>query len=358
MNKKYFIISFTASLLILSYLYTNNYTSFFNDYYNKNIYVYLDKFLSFFSIVPFSVGDLLYAIVVLFILLKSYNLIKLKKYIKLFYVLSCCIITFLALFQLFWGFNNYKYSVANQLKLENNYSKSDLDSITNRLIYIVNKQQTAITKNTEKKVEIKLDLDNFNCVAKQNYTKLPENLKSILIENKINKVKPSLYSHVLSYAGFSGYFNPFTHENQVNIKIPTVGMPVTVAHEMAHQLGIASEAEANFFGYKNMLQSNELHFKYAANLYALKYCLKEYKIENEETYQLLFNQLNKGVQENILESELFWKNKRNVSSYVLKYMYGTFLKMNNQKEGIRSYNKFVDLLINYNKKYPKDASFY
>jgi len=184
-----------------------------------------------------------------------------------------------------------------------------------------------------------------------NYAKLPNHLKEILTDNKINNVKPSFYSYLQSYTGFSGYFNPFTHENQLNIEIPTIGMPVTVAHEMAHQLGIASETEANFYGYKVMLQSTDLKFKYTANLYALKYCLKQYRYENEETYQLLFNRLNVGVQQNILESEQFWLRKRNVSSYFFKNLYGRFLKINNQKDGIQSYNKFVDLLINYNKKY-------
>lgn len=358
MRKKYILIVVLIVLLLLSYTYAANYPVFFSTFYNKKIYLFLDKMLHFFSKISFSVGDILYAIVVFLLLFKSYKLIKAKKFKKLCYLLTCSVVIFLSLFQLFWGFNNYKFSVSHQLKLQSNYTKTDLDALTHLLIETVNQHQETITKSTELKVEIRYNLNSFNTIAKANYQKIPLHLKNILIDNPINNVKSSIYSTALSYAGFSGYFNPFTHENQVNNKIPTIGMPVTVAHEMAHQLGIASEAEANFFGYKNMLQSNDLQFKYAANLYALKYCLKEYKNENEETYQLLFAKLNKGVQENIIESELFWQKKRNVSSYVLKYVYGNFLKLNNQKDGIRSYNKFVDLLINYNKKYPNDAQFY
>ena len=135
------------------------------------------------------------------------------------------------------------------------------------------------------------------------------------------------------------------------MEIPSIGMPITVAHEMAHQLGIASESEANFYGYMVMLQSEDLKYQYAANLYALKYCLKQYRYENEETYQLLLNRLNAGVQKNIFETEHFWESKRNVSSFIFKHLYGRFLKINNQKDGIKSYNRFVDLLINYNIKY-------
>ncbi|WCM42604.1 DUF3810 domain-containing protein [Flavobacterium sp. CBA20B-1] len=337
--------------VVASYYLASDFPLFFTEIYNQKIYSILDRFMHVFSKIPFSVGDVLYAFVVVFIIYKIVIGLKKKAYQQLVLFLSTCFLLFLAIFQLFWGFNNYKYGVAHQLKLERNYTKPDLDTLTKKLIKLVNNQQIALTNDVSKKVVIAKKLEVFNETAALNYSKLPDHLQKLLIKNAINPVKPSFYSYALSYTGFSGYFNPFTHENHVNIEIPSIGMPVTVAHEMAHQLGVSSEAEANFFGFQVMQLSSNETFKYAANLYALKYCLKEFRYENEETYLLLFDQLNKGVQENILESELFWSNKRNVSTYFFKYLYGGFLKMNNQKDGIKSYNKFVDLLINYDKKF-------
>src|SRR5690606_25066263 len=261
-----------------------------------------------------------------------------------------CLIFFI-LFHLFWGFNNYKLSAFDQLNIDKGYSQRELLKQTNELVEEVNSYQLKIKLNKDDKVVIEKNLDEFNREAILNYQKLPKHLKKLVVNNKINNVKPSIYSTLLSYTGFSGYFNPFTHENQINFEIPTIGMPITIAHEMSHQLGIASETEANFFGYFVMLQSDDIKLKYAAKLYALKYCLKEVRKENEEKFQKLYTKLNKGVQHNIEDTEKFWQSKRKNSSYFFKHLYGSFLKVNNQKDGIRSYNKFVDLLINYNKKY-------
>ena len=50
--------------------------------------------------------------------------------------------------------------------------------------------------------------------------------------------------------GFSGYLNPFTLEAHINSTLPKISLPITIAHEMAHQNGIAAENDANFMGFK------------------------------------------------------------------------------------------------------------
>ena len=49
--------------------------------------------------------------------------------------------------------------------------------------------------------------------------------------------------------------NPFTLEAQVNMRMPKINLPVTIAHEMAHQLGYAAENEANFIGFINTFKN-------------------------------------------------------------------------------------------------------
>lgn len=337
--------------ILLNYLVKDNQIA-ITSWYTHNVYTHLDVFLGkLTNLFPISIGDLFYAITVFTLLYFTIKYVKTKKYGKMLILYVNSILFFLITFQLFWGLNNYKSSLVSEVNLDVNYTKADLDTITEKLINHVNKQHLAITTHNDSVVKLKKNLHLFNELARANYNKLPDHLQKILISNNINEVKSSMYSKLLSYTGFSGYFNPFTHENQINIEIPTIGMPITVAHEMAHQLGIASEAEANFYGYQVMALSEDVVYQYAANLYALKYCLNEYSKENEETYQILFKKLNLGVQQNILESEAFWQSKRTVSSFFFKHLYGVFLKINNQKDGIKSYNRFVDILINYNKKY-------
>jgi hypothetical protein len=61
--------------------------------------------------------------------------------------------------------------------------------------------------------------------------------------------KKSLISLPLTYMGFSGYLNPFTNEAQVNYLGPMYTFPTTTCHEMAHQLGFASETECNLLAF-------------------------------------------------------------------------------------------------------------
>ena len=350
--KKYYIINTVLVLIIFSinYFAPKISTTIYN-YYTKKTYVFLDYLLSFFDIVTISIGDLLYSILILFLLFKTITILKQKKYKKLFFFYASCILIFLIVFQISWGFNNYKTPLVTQLNLNQSYSQKDLENITFKLINKVNSQAYLINNDSLRSIELEDNLENFNTIALRNFENLPKNLKETFLFNTPREVKQSLYSKLLSYMGFSGYFNPFTHESQINYEIPTIGKPVTVAHEITHQLGVASESEANFIAFMVISQSSDMKYVYAGNLYALKYCLKEYRKENEEIYLNYFNRLHPGVQKNILESEDFWKQKRSISSFIFKNLYGSFLKMNNQKDGIKSYNKFVDILINYDKKH-------
>ena len=56
--------------------------------------------------------------------------------------------------------------------------------------------------------------------------------------------------------GFSGYINPFTLEAQINMKIPKLNYITTASHEMAHQLGISNESEANFVAFISSINNS------------------------------------------------------------------------------------------------------
>ena len=69
-----------------------------------------------------------------------------------------------------------------------------------------------------------------------------------------------MYSLPLSYMGYAGYLNPFTLESQVNSKIPTLNLITTLLHETAHQMGYASEKEANFIAYYSAIKMMTLTY--------------------------------------------------------------------------------------------------
>ena len=56
-----------------------------------------------------------------------------------------------------------------------------------------------------------------------------------------------------------------------------------------------------------------------------------------------------SILKNYQESEDFWENYESPIETGFKIFYDNFLKINQQKDGLNSYNKFVDLMVNYYK---------
>jgi len=152
--------------------------------------------------------------------------------------------------------------------------------------------------------------------------------------------------------GYGGYLNPFTNEAQVNGRIPKFRDPFVSSHEIGHQLGYSAENETNFIGYLASANHEDIYFRYSAYSYVLGYCLNDIQATDKEGFDKLYAQLNPGILKNYQEVTDFWAAHQNPLEPVFKSLFNSFLKANNQKDGIQSYNKVVALLVNYHKKNP------
>jgi hypothetical protein len=147
--------------------------------------------------------------------------------------------------------------------------------------------------------------------------------------------------------GFGGYINPFTLEAQINKNIPSIQIPTTICHEIAHQKGYSAENEANFIGIISCINSNDNLIKYSGNILALRYLLNElYKVDKKR-FDQLYLKINKGIIKNIKQAEKELDKYKNPFEPFLKVIYDKYLKANNQTAGIESYSLVVNLLVNY-----------
>ena len=352
---RYYLMGF-AVFLILKAIFTSN-PIWVERFYTQGFYqVYLRMITVCTNLFPFSIGDVLYFLVGLFLLWKIRAIWKknretkqrLLAYTRL--VTTCCMLFYFA-FTLLWGLNNYRHPLSSQLQLDLGYTKEEILDLTRELIVQTNAIQRLITQDTLQQVVISSDKKQQLADAQLGVNQLGQSTQWFTYQQQ--QAKGSLYSLPLTYMGFSGYINPFTLEAQVNTKIPTSTFIVTASHEIAHQLGYAKESEANFIGFLAAKQQRDIHYQYAANIFALRYCLKA--VESEETeanFKALLTEITPGVQQNLMENTLFWLSYKSSIDSIFKVIYGNFLKINNQKEGIRSYNRFIDLLIHYNQKEP------
>ena len=243
--------------------------------------------------------------------------------------------------------NYYRIPLHEKLNIDKEYTLAELEAFTEKMITKTNAIQLLITKNDTIAVHIPYSNDEIFELAQNGYKNLPEALNDFQYNYK--STKASLFSYPLSYMGFGGYLNPFTNEAQINDKLPRYTLPNVVCHEMAHQIGYASESECNFIGFMACIKNDNLYFQYAAYSMALRYCLENVMMKNEVRFKALKATINPGIIENYKESEIFWEQYDTFIDKGFHAFYNQFLKMNQQKDGLESYSKFVDLLINYYK---------
>jgi hypothetical protein len=316
--------------------------------YSRGIYPIVSGFLRRgLGWIPFSVGDILYVLFFLWVLKGLWflyetrftpikeNLFRIGAYLSL-------IIFF---FHFLWGLNYYREPLQKQLGIEKlTYDTIALQERTLMHIDKINKLHLLLAQNDSTEIQ---PIDN----KKQTYKKATRfyknfKYKGIDMHLKRKSVKHSLISVPLSYMGFSGYLNPFTGEAQVNRKIPGSIYPVTVTHEIAHQLGYASETEANYIGYLACINHDDLFFQYSGELMAVSYLIKEISLYNPDLAYQYYHQLNPGIQTNRQHIRDFWDSYKTWAKPVFQKTYDQYLKANRQSQGIQSYNAMVGYLVN------------
>lgn len=322
-------------------------------YYSKGFYVAISKFFRIlYGWIPFSVGDILYASLI--ILALRYVIIK-RKYIRqkpFNFIRNCGVVLAVAYFtfHISWGLNYYREPLSKALQLKETQSRESLVVFVEKLIKKTNLTQVAITGDSTQRVQIPYTNQEIFKKTIAGYHTLQKIHPSLAYEQA--SLKESLLSTPLSYMGYGGYLNPFTNEAQVNALIPPFRFPVVSGHEVGHQLGYSAENETNLIGYLVTVHNEDIYFKYAAYAYALSYCLSDIKENDEATFNRLFPKLNSGVKENYQELNTFWQQFENVTEPIFKSVFNTFLKANHQDDGIKSYSRVVLLLVSYYQKYP------
>lgn len=344
-------ISLLPQIILVKWL--GNYPSIIEEYYSMGIYPFISNiFRSLLGWIPFSVGDLIYfslSIIVIIYLYRNRRFIlsnKIRFLRDIVMVLSIAYFTF----HFMWGFNYYREPLSKKLELTETKNFEELIVFTKTLINKTNKLQKQLTGDILQKVEIPYSQKEILDKTIKGYRELSKKYGFLSYTNP--SIKTSLFSTGLTYMGYAGYLNPFTNEGQVNGLLPNFRFPVVAGHEIGHQLGYSAENETNFIGYLVTANSSDPYFQYAAYAYALGYCLSDIRRGDPTVFDEMFNSLHPGVRENFKEMSLFWSKYENPMEPVFKSVFNSFLKANNQTQGIQSYNAVVSLLVSYHKRHP------
>lgn len=347
-----FITQIFAVNYLLSHL-SGNQTTYYHFFY-----VPFSKFQRhLFGWTSFSVGDLIYAIIGVYFIYIFIKWVKnIKKNSLSFFTKLIGIITVMPFcFYLFWGFNYSKIPLSESLNLDlKTLNTSDLILLNIQLIAKANSLQIALSKVDSVKVSAPYNNKQLLYQSVISYEQLAKQWPEFNYNTP--SIKWSFYSVPLSYMGYSGYYNPFSGEAQVNSEIVAAFIPFTACHEMAHQIGYAAEQEANFLSYLACINSKDAFVQYSGYLSALSYSLSNLSFVDNAACRALSKTIHPGVYKNLQENESFWRAHQNPSTKIFASFYDHFLKVNKQHDGIKSYYGIVKLIIAYHQTYPLKES--
>ena len=161
------------------------------------------------------------------------------------------------------------------------------------------------------------------------------------------KPKEVTVSWILSVQQLCGIYSPFTVEANFNGDMPTYNIPHTICHELSHLKGFMREDEANFIGYLGCICSREQAFRYSGYLTGWVYAGNALYQADPEAYMALADQLCDQARRDLAGNNAFWDRYEGKVAQVSNQMNDVYLKANSQEDGVKSYGRMVDLMLEY-----------
>lgn len=352
MKKKWFFLGLIPISILLTILAKNNLS--FAEYYSLNIYPFFvnslggltSKFRN--SISEIIIFVIIFSLLVLTILviieiIRHRTFSFLKKYI---FVLTSITSVIYFLFVLFCGINYYRYEFTLYSGLEiQNSSKEDLVELVEILIEDANEYRAKLSTNNG---SAKLFDSNYYETAdrsKNAMNRISEEYN--VLGGNFPIPKPVRQSKLMSYLGITGMFFPFTFESNINVHIPPYQIPAVMLHELVHMRGFMREDEANFIAYLASIKSGYDDFYYSGTMSALTHSMNALYMADYSEFERLYKTYTEDVKKDMEFSRSYWRQFETKIQTVSHKINDTYLKANNQHDGVRSYGRMVDLLLAY-----------
>nr|WP_300005629.1 DUF3810 domain-containing protein [Tissierella sp.] len=355
-NKKTrLIIALNIFLVLLNYtivFIAKKYPYLIEKYYSRKLFYTISKPLSFISnSFKFSLGEglsfIMGAFLIILVIKSIYNLIK-KEYSKTIVnllIIVLFLVSIVTYYQLAWGLNNYRVSVEENFNLENeDINMQDLAASYKYLVLESNNLKNRLLKNNNVGVSKEYIYKNVY----KGFENLNDEYPFISADKTI--VKPLKISKIFSNSGYAGIFIPFLSEANINYMMPKFSTPFTASHEIAHKKGFASEDSANFVGFLACYSHSDNYFKYSAFHAMMNYVGNSLYQNDKELYREIAALRSQEVLEDIETNIAFWeKHEKEKSKEVHNKINDSFLKANNQPQGLVTYSKVTELFVKAHK---------
>ena len=350
----YLLVLIPVSLLLILLARQSSYFS--EHIYAKHIYKWISQILSSITgLFPFSVAELLILLLPLvsLVLLLRFVLRMIldrkdrgERLVRGILNLFCFLSIILFLFTMLAGLNYYRYPFTTYANLEvTESSVMELYSLTESLMLKANEIRSHV-KEAEHTGVFQLSVSDRKLakLAKEAFELLAEDYP--VLGGAYGAPKPILISKLMSQTEITGIFVPFTMEANVNVDVPDYSIPVTMLHELAHLRGFMREDEANFIAYLAGMKSEHIDLQYSSTMLALVIAGNSLYDQSPELYFEIRDRYSDGVVKDLRDNSEYWlQYKDTVVSTVSNKLNDTYLKINDQTDGVKSYGRMLDLLL-------------
>lgn len=321
-------------LLILIGQYSLHHNESFLVFYIRYIFLPLQEWRSaLLNKLPLSVGDVLYLLLALLLLLiltrVFYFLLHFKKnkrdlLIEVLRLIELPLFVYFV-FLLFWGGNYARKPLSAGWNLkELTWDATALIDLNETLVAQMNKERSVPVAYSS--------LEATNKAADLLYhQRFGDQLPGL-------KVKPTSLGYMLNYLGIQGYYNPISGEGQFNRFIPPFMHPFVICHEMAHQAGIAAEDDANLLAYVIGAESNIPAFRYSAYFNLFLYAYSDLQVRDSTAARRIFSSLNQQSKNDLDTLRAMNRRYRSKLRGFSTSLYDEYLRLHGQREGINTYS--------------------
>ncbi|MCC8078481.1 MAG: DUF3810 domain-containing protein [Oscillospiraceae bacterium] len=304
------------------------------------------------NVVPFSVGEALIAAaalaVIVYLVLAIRSLCKKHDWLRGGYRIALtavmCFCVVYGGFCLMWGcyYEVADFEQSSGISAEG-VSAEQLESVTAYFAALVNEYGESVLR--DENGLFAEPLDEIFALSPTLYDEVCESFPCL--EGPQLRAKPFSFSQILSLVNFTGFFFPFTAEANINTDSPACLIPATIAHELAHQRGVAQEDEANFVAVLASLENGSAVYCYSACLLAYIHLGNALYKADYDAWLDVYSTLSEGVLADLRNNNEYWAQYETPVSTVSDTVYTGFLQSYGQTLRLQTYGACVDLLVAY-----------
>jgi len=192
------------------------------------------------------------------------------------------------------------------------------------------------------------NIGNLDATLEAAYARVQERLSlEPALASRRGPVKSLIASVAMSHLQLTGFYFPWTGEANVNRLAPAATLPHTIAHEKAHQRGVAREDEANFIGFVACIMSDEPYVRYSGYLFASRQILGELYLRAPDVASQLATRRSGGIRRDLEFIRTYWQQYEGTAAVISERVNNRFIRTAGDQRGTAAYAASRNLIVLY-----------